>query len=386
MTDEKKPAKPKPKAKAKPPAPEDFHTPQIDLFQQFIYNNEDDREGLSNTLDLWDSVPRYSVSRQAMAKLRTEKGFLDLLKLDFTYKGTPLKVVIQPARIEEADGASLDYYPSANEELVEDALRKIAAERNRGYYGREEPRSGVVFTLHELREELKRRGHARSYQQITLSLNILARSSIEIRAKEEGGSDIFAISNYLSSLAAVSRKQLKDDPQAKWIAQFHPLVTQSIDALTYRQFNYAQMMSHTTQLARWLHKQLSLKFTFASIASVFEMRYSTIKRDSGLLTGYSRERKAIEAVDAALGELQAGGVLMFVKKNDVRGLRGKLEDVVYTLTASMAFVAETKIANKRHMIATEAREAVDKTAISVDKADFSVDEIVENFPGVGKKR
>jgi hypothetical protein len=32
-----------------------------------------------------------------------------------------------------------------------------------------------------------------------------------------------------------------EDPTAKWIVQFHPLVTQSIDSLTYRQFNYAQM-------------------------------------------------------------------------------------------------------------------------------------------------
>ena len=369
MADEKKPpakTKPKAKPKPKPPTAQDFETPQIDLFQQFLSNNND-REHLSNTLDLWDSVPRYSVSRQAMAKLRTEKGFLELLKLDFTYKGASLKAVIQPARIEGPDGASLDYYPSANEELVEDALRKIAAERSHGYYGQDEPRSGVVFTLYELREELRRRGHSRSYQEIRLSLNILARSTIEIRTADGGSSGAFGLSAYLSSLAGVSREDWLDDPQAKWVAQFHPLVTQSIDALTYRQFNYAQMMSHTTQLARWLHKQLSLKFTFASITAVFEMKYSTIKRDSGLLTGYSRERKAIEAVDAALAELQAGGVLMFVKKNDVRGPRAKLEDVVYTLTASIEFVAEAKAANKRHQLASDVRGAVDKPGLSVDK-------------------
>jgi len=65
----------------------------------------------------------------------------------------------------------------------------------------------------------------------------------------------------------------------------------SIDALTYRQFNYAQMMIIGHSLRRWLHKQLSLKFTFASMITPFEMRYSTIKRDSALLDGYERSER-----------------------------------------------------------------------------------------------
>ena len=110
--------------------------------------------------------------------------------------------------------------------------------------------------------------------------------------------------------------------------QFHPLVTQSIDALTYRQFNYHQMMSHSTQLARWLHKQLSLKFTFASLVTPFEIRYSTIKRDSALLENYNPERKSVTALDNAWEELKAQKVLLAVKKQVVTGLRGKIDDVV----------------------------------------------------------
>jgi hypothetical protein len=329
------------------PKPNEFQNPQLDLFQTFLCNSTRERDQLSNTIDLWDSVPRYSVSRQAMTKLRTEKGFLDLLKLDFSYKGVPLRAVIQPARIEEADGSSADYYPSANEELVEDALRKIAADQNRGYFDKSQYRSGVVFTLYMLRHELKKRGHARSYQQIILSLKILSGSIIELRAADGSSAEAFARSPYFPSITAVSRKKLLDDPHARWVVQFHPLVTQSIDVLNYRQFNYHQMMAHSTQLARWLHKQLSLKFTFASLTKTFEMRYSTIRRDSALLQNYTRERKAIEAVDEAFEELKAGGVLLRIEKSDVRGQRAKLEDVVYTLTASPDFAAQMKAANKR---------------------------------------
>jgi hypothetical protein len=337
-----------------PPESEDFQGLQLDLFRAFLCNREDEREKLSNTFDLWDSVPRYSVSRQAMDKERKVRGYLDLMEINFHYRGKKLQAVIQPARVrEKSDGSSKDYYPSANEELIEDALRKIASEQNQGFFDKNNYRSGVVFTLYQLRDELKKRGHTRSFQQIALSLNILARSTIEIRTMDGKNGEGFTVSPYFTGLSAVSRTRLMDDPQAKWIVQFHPLVTQAMDALTYRQFNYAQMMSHSTQLARWLHKQLSLKFTFASILTTFEIRYSTIKRDSALLEGYKRSTAAIEALDAAFNELKSRGVIMMFKKNLVTGLRGKIEDVIYTLTPSHDFVAQMKAANKRESLAKE---------------------------------
>jgi hypothetical protein len=333
----------------------DFKGNQLDLFRSFLCNSDDERNKLSNTFNLWDSVPRYAMSRQQMDKIRKEKGFLDLQRLEFHYRGSTLEAVIQSARIlDRKTGTSKDYYPSANEELIEDALRKIAAEQYNGFFDKPNYRSGVVFSLHMLREELKRRGHTRSYQEIVLSLNILAGSNIELYTKNGEKGEGFDKSGYFSRLTAVSKKNLADDPEAKWIVQFHPLVTQAIDTLTYRQFNYAQMMSHSSQLARWLHKQLSLKYIFASLTTSFEMRYSTIKRDSGLLRGYtSRERNAITALDAAWDELKTSGVLMKVERSEVLGIRAKLLDVVYTLIPSLDFVAEMKAANKRENIAVE---------------------------------
>jgi hypothetical protein len=103
------------------PKEDHFRNPQLDLFQTFLCNTELERDKLSNTIDLWDSIPKYSVSRQAMNKLRVNGGFLELLELEFKYRGKMLRVVIQPARIKEEDGTARDYYPGANEELVEDS-------------------------------------------------------------------------------------------------------------------------------------------------------------------------------------------------------------------------------------------------------------------------
>lgn len=315
-----------------------FQNRQLSLFQSFFANGAE-KEHVSNTIEFWDSVPRYSVSRQAMTRIRDLTGRLDTLELTFHCNGKPFKAVIRPARIDK-----LDYYPSANEELVEEALRKIAAQQSYGFH---EPsqRSGVAFTLYQLREELRKRGHARSYSEIVQSLDILSLAFIEIRGGEKMKG--FERSAYFPRLSAVSRADYDQDASAKWYVQFHPLVSASIDKLTYRQFNYHQLMQHSTQLTRWIHRQLILKYTFASITRPFEMRYSTICRDSCMLSNYSREDSRRNACDCSMDELVMQKILMRIDKKEDLGARGKVLDIVYILHPTSAFVQEVKAANAR---------------------------------------
>ena len=79
-----------------------------------------------------------------------------------------------------------------------------------------------------------------------------------------------------------------------------------------------------------------------------------------MLEGYGLERKAITALDAAFNELK-GHVLMAVGKQEVLGSRGKLLDVIYTLTASMDFIGQMKAANKRNLLAKEKVAVLDKS-------------------------
>lgn len=330
------------------PSASELENRQLSLFQTFLSNNDEQRDQLSNAIDLWDSMPRYSVSRQAMTKSRIVGRFLEKHEATFQHRGRTYTRVISPARVLDFDGKDRDFYPSAAEELVEDALRKIAVEQQAGYFDKTNYRSGVVFTLHVLREEMRKRGHSRSYQEIVQSLNILSHCIIDIIPHGEGEARI--TSACFASLAAVSRTRLKDDPEAKWSVQFHPLVTAAIDQVTHRQYNYHLMMSHSSQLARWLHKQLILKFTFADHFKPFQMRFSTVKRDSGLLDGYARERAAMEMLDQAFSELQAREVISNYKREDETGARKKLLDIVFTLRPSPSFIRETKAANKRQQL------------------------------------
>ena len=334
----------------KPVAPvtdDAFASRQLSLFQGFLANTDNEREALSNAVDLWDSIPRYSISRVRMNAMRTAEGFLAVAELGFNYRGKPLTARIYPAQVKGRDGKWASFYPSAREELVEHALRKISAEQHAGFFDQPNYRSGARFSLHQLRSELEQQGHSLRYDELVEALDILSLSSIELEGATDEGDEAFARSTYLAALSGVKRKDYQADRDAKWAAQFHPLVTQSIDQVTYRQFNYQRLMQCNTQLARWLINQLVLKYTQASISNSFDMRYSTIKRDSGLLDGYARQRDAVAALDVAWEELKTLGALSIIKKAEQRGARTKLEDVIYTLLPSREFAAEQKAANRR---------------------------------------
>ena len=230
-------------------------------------------------------------------------------------------------------------------------------------YNPKERRAGVLFTLHMVRKELENRGHARTYEEINLSLEIMSSAVIQTSTADGEEGEFTSKSLYLNNLYRVSKSRRAADPEAKWFADFHPLASRALDELTYRQFNYARLMSHRSQLARWLDKVLCLKYLNASFVYPFEMRLSTIIRDSKLLDGYASLRDAIATVDLAFEELQTcQPSLLRAKpdKNMVLGARGKIEDVVYTLYPSREFIVEVKVASRRKALAQEQPKPAEK--------------------------
>lgn len=321
---------------------------QYDLFTSFF----GDSKHLSNTIELWDAIPKYAVSARQQSKMRDEKNALPVYEQEFEYRPTidgapqsvPCRVAVQPASIKNPDGSYTQYYPSTDEELVEEVLKKIFTDQQFGVHQGNTDESWVRFSLNMIQKELKARGKTRNIDQIKTSLEILSRAVYEV--KFDGQSSKLIYTNpILNDMVRTTRNDYLDDPKTLWCARLPALISKSVNELSYRQFNYGTLMSLSSQLARWFHKRLSHQYTNAHMMHPYNILFSSIQRDSGLLH-HSRTSANVETVDQAFEELKKVGVLWDVKKEERRqGV--KITDILYTLTPSMEFTNEIKTANAR---------------------------------------
>jgi hypothetical protein len=117
--------------------------------------------------------------------------FLESLEREFECRGVKYKIQISPASIVDPDGVERYYYPSKREELVEDALRRLAT-TEKGLFL--DDKAAVTFTLYQLQQELKANGHSYSITQIKDALLICKKTNITVST--EDGKAIF-VSNLL---------------------------------------------------------------------------------------------------------------------------------------------------------------------------------------------
>lgn len=242
----------------------------------------------SYTIELYDFIPKYVWGKSK----RIEGKFLEPISREFICRGTPYKVVLLPARIQTKTGDYVDYFPGKREELVEDALRKLMSDIQGVFL---DDAAGTTFTLYQLQTELKNRRHSYSYDQLKESLEILAKTDIELESEENETKIIFRAIETLG----LSGK----DGETQTFVRFSPLVTQSIKKGTFRLINYEKVMSYKMTIARQLHKRMSHFYTQASLTEKYHILLSTIIRDFGL-TRYSQLRNNLNEVQKGIEELK----------------------------------------------------------------------------------
>jgi hypothetical protein len=241
-----------------------------------------------------------------------------------------------------ASGEEMEYYPSPREELVEEALRKIACDQVKGVYL--DDGAGVQFTLYELKKELKERGHDIDKADLVQALKICNLTNIGIQTAD--GKALMQSAIFPTLLIASREDWLAAPHKAKCYVQFNPLVTACINHITYRQFDYILYMEYKHRLSRWLYKRLAHNYIQAGLLSPYTIKMSTILRDSGT---HQSERGAnnLREVEKALQELLAKRVLMRYETDILRGQRNKVIDAKYTLHPDMDFINEARKANSR---------------------------------------
>ncbi len=320
------------------------HPTQLSLFQTFVPESDH----YSNSIELYDAIPKHYPAKR-MDALRIQGTFLPNLERRFEHRGEPFKLTIRPARIIYKDGTMREFYPSFREELVEEALRKIACDQLNGVFLNEQ--AGVQFTLYTLQKELHTRGHAINLPDLLESLKICNLASLALERTDAAliQSPIFPV-----LLLANKTDWLKNPKTTKCYVQFHPLVTASINHISYRQFDYLAIMGYKHRLSRWLHKRLAHNYVQASMLDPYHISMSTILRDSGAYCAPRRDNRPRE-IDTAMHELRTKQVLMDIQKEHRRGPRKAILDIVYTLYPDFCFIQEIKKANsrtKRHREAT----------------------------------
>ena len=205
---------------------------QYDLFSHFLTN---DKENVSNSIEIWESIPKYFLTPRQVEKLRSEQGLAETYEWDYAYHGQSYKVTLQPALIKQANGRYKAFFPGATEELVEEALKKILADQHYGLHDPniQSPKSWVRFTLRMLHKELKARGKTRSLDQIKHAIAVMSRCVIQVSNDQEEEWQ----GTILQDLVTVGRKEYLEDSTTYHAAQLPLFISQSINALAYRQFN-----------------------------------------------------------------------------------------------------------------------------------------------------
>jgi hypothetical protein len=309
---------------------------QMELFQLVTTEGQE----YSNTIELYDFIPKYHWGNVT----RLNDQFLESLERTFVYRGREYTAIIAPARIKDKDGVVRDYFPSQREELVEDALRKLACE-GRGLMLDDE--AGVVFTLYELQKELESKGHGYNTNEIKEALLICARTHIELRAEGEGGKLKTELeSNVFETVGLQTREDWKGHGEkSKAFVRFNFLVTRSIKNGTFRPINYEKGMSFKSVIARQLFKRLSHNYTQASLEKKdkYSILLSTLIRDFGLSTNQPL-RVSWQQVKAALEKLEEADVILSFERTPVSDpkRKGKIADAKITITPHPRFISEMK--------------------------------------------
>lgn len=313
---------------------------QLNLFE--MLGPEDQQ--YSNSIELYDFIPKYFWGKSDRVKVeRVNRDVLPIIERSFECRGKKYQVKLTPATIKDKDGVERDYYPTQREELVEDALRKLACEGQGLFLDNQ---ASVVFSLYELQQELQSMEHTYNKDEIKDALMVCAKTKVEV--KTDDGS-VIVISSLFETVGLQTREDWQGHGEkTRCFVRFNPLVTASIKSRTFRQLNYETVMGYKSVIARQLHKRMSHHFVQASLVNRYEIMLTTMIRDFGL-TRYEKISHNLRDVRKALKEMEESQVILGHSEEPVFDLdrKNKLADVKIIIQPHPHFSSEMRASNDR---------------------------------------
>lgn len=293
----------------------------------------------SNTIEFYDFCPKYIYWRIE----RVQDKFFDRIEREFECRGATYRLSIDPAKIKDSDGVVRDYFPGVIEELVEDALRKLAVDGHGLFL---DDQAAVTFTLYELQQELAKTGHTYSLEQIKKALMVCVGTTIHLTT--QSGETVFS-DHLFETVGLNTREDWKGQgKKTKAFVRFNSLVTKSIKEGSWRQFNYEISMRFKHVVSRQLNKRMSHNFTQANLAANYSISLSTMLRDFGLST-YTYMRDNLRYVKKALDEMVEKRVIRSYKVRNIYDAerKNKLLDALIEIKPDINFADQTIRANTK---------------------------------------
>ena len=281
----------------------------------FRFPEEADDVARANAMFLWEIAPLWRQSQP--------EGSPPYLELDMILPGSqsPVSLDIRPAQIvDKKTGSVRAVYPGIREEIVDTALRKMAAN---GRGGVSEDNDGITchFTLRALKDELDNaghsiaerkhakklakqlekenkpvppgfipKGHTYNYSQLREALEVLALARVTFIAKSPTQQS-FRESNYYPELAGSSYEDFRAaTPNSELVVKFHPLVTYAMQKNAYYPYDWHTCMKLSTPAARYLYKRLVYRWRSATFTQTQTLSLENLSRDSGYYNSLGASR------------------------------------------------------------------------------------------------
>lgn len=333
------------------------------VFKAFVYNNSDERTSLSNSIMVWDLLPKYANEHHNASK----NGIPKAAEIEFNYLGEDLRLTQFPGttkdyRADKGEEAGqekwIQRYPGIREQAVEIALMKLAADEGgmcEKPEGAKAPKYGVVFSIRQLRGILRSLGHTYNHYQVVEALDILTSSTFTLESPQ---SESIVRGHILEDYRASTVKgNARYAPEARWHVFFNSAVAKAIQSAQYRQYDLRRLYSRRSYGINVI-KRMVLLATNMSENHPIRLRYSELqKTTSGL--NYSRISDGINYLVKELERVKMDGTISRYDKELVKqrnkGVSGRptIVDAVFTLYPGAQMIAEVKASNTRQMRAEQ---------------------------------
>lgn len=271
----------------------------------------------SNSIEVYDLMPKYlqeRITTFSEADLPASQHVIERQFMTHVVDGTgrrlPRKgyVKIKPAVIMRKKSGNVERlyaYPSYFEQLVEDAIRKLAVEQGAFI---NDGQVGCRFSIAQVRKLLAETGHQCKHNDVVEAINILNGSQLEYGLIDEDGKGrVSGRSTYFPSIYIRTLDETADGEYDS-VVQFHELVNKSIREKTFRNYDFITCMSYRLPLSNYLHKRISMRFRQATTDSPYSFHLRKMMADGGFNTTQPLG-KAIEQMKKAMDELKDSGVI-----------------------------------------------------------------------------